>query len=116
MKALAEKLEMAGQWAAFPALLLVFASGATRSGALLAASFFFLAPAFLMPSIADWLRTRAALAEIRSHHRAMAAGASTLPPPPPVGPAILRDLGWDQESDDRPNLSVEWDSPSRSIH
>jgi hypothetical protein len=117
MRMLAERLESAGKWAVFPALLLVVVSAVTRCGALLVGAFLFLAPAYLLPSIADWLRTRAVLVEIRSRNRAIAASVTTLPPPRTVTSAIPRDPGPSQDGgDDWLEPPVEWDSLSRSIH
>ena len=114
MKELAVRLQTIGKCAGCLGVLLVVLAVAARDEALLASAFVFLAPAFLMPSVVDWLHTRAVLAEIRSRHR---ASASTLPPPSASDPAtLIHPLPGHNESDGWFKPLVEWDSPSRSIH
>jgi len=116
MRILADRLESAGKWAVFPALMLVVVSALTQCGVLLVAAFFFLGAGYLLPSIADWLRTRAALAEARSCDRANTASTSTLPPQT-VSAIILRDQDAAQHGgDDWLELPTAWDAPSRTIH
>ena len=116
MKRLAERLETAGKWACLIGFLLIVLAAATRSGVLLAASGVFLGPAFLMPGYVDLLRTRAALADVRSRHRPIPATTPTLPPPQAVGPVILRDPCPDQDAANGWITLAEWDSPSPTIH
>lgn len=115
MKGRVERLETAGKWACLIGFLLVVLAGATHSGVLLAASFVFLGPAFVMPQYVDLLRARAAVAEVRSGNRAVSAPTSTLPPQA-VELIILRDPGPDQVGGNGWVPLAEWDSPSRTIH
>jgi hypothetical protein len=116
METWAQRLETAGKWACLIGVLLALLGGATRSGVLLAASAVFLGPAFLMPGYVDLLRTRAALAEVRSRNRAIPAGTPT-PPPQTVELIIHRDPGPDRDGGNgwvKP--LTEWDFPSPTIH
>jgi hypothetical protein len=116
MNGLTERLETAGKWACLIGFLLAILAVSAHSGALLVASGIFLGPAFLMPAYVDLLRTRAALAEVRSRHRLIPSGTSTLPPPQAVGSVILRDPCPDQDAGNGWVTLAEWDSPSRTIH
>jgi hypothetical protein len=117
MKDLETTLEAAGKWAACLGILLVVISAATLSGALLATSFLFLGPAYIMPEVVDWLRTRSAVAELRSRPRAIPSGTTTRPPQGTVHQARPRDPGPGRDDGEAWSVPLaDWDSPSRSIH
>jgi hypothetical protein len=116
MRTQAQRLETAGKWACLIGVLLTLLGGATHSGVLLVASAVFLGPAFLMPGYVDLLRTRAALAEVRSRNRAVSAVTPT-PPSQTVEPIILRDPGPHRDGGNaRVKPLTEWEFPSPTIH
>jgi hypothetical protein len=106
---LADRLEFAGNWASLAAVLFVALSVAKPSGVMLALTFICIAPAYMMPAIADWLRTKSALEALWSPKRTVAAST-------PAQPRACKPLASAEHSDDWPNLPIEWDSPSPSIH